>query len=163
MTIKYFIGLLLAGGVLISAAPASTAPAPEPRVEKIGFGVLAGFDYGDRADGSLPRGKKGFIPEGVRMYDGQRVELTGYIMPIDLDDKGIRSFALVKDQASCCFGQAPRINHWVYVTMKGTPLREADFDPHHVVGTLTVGEYFDQGFLVGIYRLSADRVVKAGP
>ncbi|MBK7689263.1 MAG: hypothetical protein IPJ35_09825 [Elusimicrobia bacterium] len=43
------------------------------------------------------------------------------MMPIDIDEHGVRSFAFVKDQGSCCFGQAPLINHWVYVTLKGGP------------------------------------------
>lgn len=122
---------------------------------------MSGFDYGDTLDGRFPRAKKGYIPEDVRALDGRIVELVGYVMPIDIDDQGIRSFALIKDQSSCCFGQTPRINHWVFVTIKGKALREIGFEPTRVVGTLKVGEFYDQGFLVCIYRLDADKVEKA--
>jgi hypothetical protein len=123
--------------------------------EKVGFDVLGGFDYIGKATG--PNGRvSGTIPEAVRALNGRRVELVGYIMPIDIDEKGVRSFALIKDQASCCFGQTPRINHWVYVTVKGRPLREIDFEPKRVVGTLTVGEYYEQGYLVCLYRMTGE-------
>ncbi|MBK8574275.1 MAG: DUF3299 domain-containing protein [Elusimicrobia bacterium] len=105
----------------------------------------------------------GTIPEAVRGLNGRRVEVVGYVMPIDIDDKGIRSFSLIKDQASCCFGQTPRINHWVYVTLAGRSLREIDFEPKRVVGTLTVGEHYDQGYLVCLYRMTGENRRKEPP
>jgi hypothetical protein len=64
---------------------------------------------------------------------------------------------------SCRFGQTPRINHWVYVTVKGKSLREIGFEPTQVIGTLMVGEYYDQGYLVCLFRLDAEKVTKAAP
>lgn len=139
-----------------------TAEVASP-AEKVGFDVLGGFDYEGKATGPNGRGVTGTIPEAVRALNGRRVEVAGYIMPIDIDERGVRSFALIKDQASCCFGQAPRINHWVYVTLKGRPLREIDFEPKRVVGTLTVGEYYDQGYLVCLYRMTGEMVGKEPP
>lgn len=77
-------------------------------------------------------------------------------MPIDINEKGVRSFALIKDQASCCFGQTPRINHWVYVTLTGKPLTEIRMEPYRVEGVLDVGEYYEGGYLVCVYRMTAE-------
>lgn len=143
--------------LLLAIPERGTAEVSSP-AEKVGFDVLGGFDYIGKATGPNGREAIGTIPEAVRALNGRRVELVGYVMPIDIDDKGIRSFALIKDQASCCFGQTPRINHWVYVTLKGRSIREIDFEPKRVVGTLTVGEYYDQGFLMCIYRMTGEIV-----
>lgn len=143
-------------GFFLASSPRGLAE-DSPPAEKIGFDFLGGFDYVVKAPGP---GGADSIPESVRALNGQRVELVGYAIPIDIDEKGIRSFALLKDQLSCCFGQAPRMNHWVYVTVKGKALREIGFEPIRVVGTLAVGEYYEEAYLICIYRLSADNVGK---
>ncbi|MBK9430656.1 MAG: DUF3299 domain-containing protein [Elusimicrobia bacterium] len=106
--------------LLLAIPEGGTAEVSSP-AEKVGFDVLGGFDYVGQSTGPNGREVTGTIPEAVRALNGRRVEVVGYVMPIDIDDKGIRSFALIKDQASCCFGQTPRINHWIYVTSRGDP------------------------------------------
>lgn len=68
--------------------------------------------------------KRGFVEtegkvdfqEDVKLLDGQKVLLKGYMYP-EKDTVGIRRFLLVKDSGDCCFGGQPKLTDMVHVVL----------------------------------------------
>jgi hypothetical protein len=154
------------GTVLVKAAPvnatgetpsieqADSPTSPEAAQEnskpvKVDFDLLGGWQF---VEGKTP------IPPKVRELDGKWVELTGYMLPIN-ETQNITRFVVIQSLWGCCFGQTPDVNHVIVVNME--PGKVVDFypDPVKIVGRFNVGETREEGFLVSIYQLEANRVV----
>ena len=126
-----------------SARPASFPPPPQGH-RALPWTALTDIDYeeGDR------------VPESVLALDGEAIALSGFL----LDGGYAHEFLLVQSMWSCCFGDPPAIHEAVVVRVEG----EADdawFDALvRVSGTLEVGEEWDDGYLLSIYRMRALRV-----
>lgn len=120
---------------------------------------LSGFDYPLSFDGTkatLPDGTEPTIPNSILRLDGQKVRLSGFMMPMQYDDTSVLSFLLLKDQQMCCFGMAPQINQFVTVGMT-IPIATLD-TPVTVYGTLQVGEVTnEQGQVLSLYRLAGHK------
>jgi hypothetical protein len=152
--------LLLLGAVRASdtLAAGKTVSSPEPAA--LGFEVLASFPYalpditGSSADSTAPKPE---IPAAIRDFHGRMVAVTGYMMPLQLEEGLARQFVLVRNLASCCYGMMPNLNEYVLVTM-GKGVRPVMDVPITVIGTLKVGETYEDGFLVGIYQLDGDKL-----
>jgi hypothetical protein len=146
-------------------------PAFENGYRVISFVILGGFNY--KATRETWRPKKRPLPgEGppthelpayVKALDGRRVKLQGFMMPIELDDQNVKSFAVLPHMASCCFGSAPKMNRWVFVTTDVHTVNKYDeYEsgiPVIVYGTLSVGEKNSEDIGTTLYRLKADTVV----
>lgn len=156
---------MLGSLLLLSAARASDTPGadkPAPSVEPValGFEVLASFPYalpditGAAAESTAPKPE---IPAAIRDFHGRVVAVTGYMMPLQLEEGLARQFVLVRNLASCCYGVAPNLNEYVLVTM-GKGVRPVMDAPITVFGTLKIGETYEDGFLVGIYQLDGDKL-----
>lgn len=143
------------GTVLIHDVPVTNAPAAArndgrlPHPIKVKFNLLGGWTY---TEGKTP------IPDKVRALDGKRVEITGFMMPIN-EPQRLTRFIVVQSLWGCCFGQTPAVNHVVVVTME--PGKVVNFYPDavRVTGVFSVGETREEGYLVSIYRLVGDTVV----
>jgi Uncharacterized protein conserved in bacteria len=93
----------------------------------------------------------------VKALNGQKVAVTGFMMPTAFDKNAVKSFLLMKDQAACCFGAVPKDNEFVDVEMNGEKgTRYMPDVPITVVGKLQVGEKF---LVNSVYRIEADNVV----
>lgn len=123
--------------------------------EGFSFDLLASYDYAEPA----PAAGSG-IPERVRAYEGERVTLVGYMLPIDFEQSGqVRGFFLMKDLASCCFGGAPRLNEFVDVKVpEGVDARYFPYEPVRVRGALKMGEARDGGRVSSLYQMTAELV-----
>ncbi len=93
------------------------------------------------------------IPDWAKAYGGQRVSVSGYVLPLRMKAGKTTEFLLLKDRGTCCFGPQAQINHFMRVSLK-----TKDFDPdlqaaYKVTGKLQVGEMYIQGYLTGIYRM----------
>lgn len=111
---------------------------------------LGNFDYDS---------DKGGIPEDVKKLSGCKIRLSGFMIPSDQADK-ITHFSLVPSLFSCCFGRPPQVQHTILVTCdKG---QSVSYTPDNVFveGTLTVNEKRDDGYVVSIFQVAADRVVR---
>jgi len=170
-------GTLLSAPVEKSAAttekkgPAPIAPsASNPDFLSVGFDTLGSFYYeipsndGETlklADPQLAR-PKDQIPAPVKALTGKKVAVQGFMVPVKVEKGATKQFLLVKDQSLCCFGRMPRMNEWVSVKMAGD--KSARFigdQPITVFGTITVGEEYEKGEVLSIFRMEADDV--AGP
>lgn len=56
------------------------------------------------------------IPESAKALDGQKVFIKGFVYPSS-QIEGIRTFLLVRDEGSCCFGGDPKITERIQVTL----------------------------------------------
>ena len=103
------------------------------------------------------------IPDEVKQIDGKKVAITGFMLPIDVDNGKVKRFLLLKSTMSCCFGVAPRINEVIYVESSKKQKIQSVMDmPITVFGKLSVGQQFREDLmLVGVYRLELDEVKRA--
>lgn len=101
------------------------------------------------------------LPGEIVALQGQRLQLAGYMMPIEVDGRKVLSFVLVRDQQLCCYGKMPAMNEWVFVRLeKG---REIDMNmdrPIVVKGTFEVGEDIEEGVVISLYRMVGDSVLE---
>lgn len=146
-------------------------PSPEPSAAEtagyrsIGFNLLSSFDYQldprwidgstNLADASARAME--LIPKNIVELDRARVAIRGFILPLRMDEGLAVEFLLVRDQNLCCYGVVPKINEWINVTSsRGVkPLLD---QPVTVCGELRVGDWRENGYLVSLYRLTAEKV-----
>ncbi len=98
------------------------------------------------------------IPTNLLALDHHPVSLEGFVLPLRLTNGLCTEFLLMRDQSMCCFGKLPRINEWVAVVAPAGFKAELD-RPQVVSGKFEVGDFREEGRLVGLYRLTADHVV----
>ncbi len=148
------------GSAVVTASLGRNANA----ILKLGFDTLASFPYRVRAGYPDPNSDRpGLvtdreIPRAIRDFDGRRAAVSGYVIPIRTQARGVTEFLLVRDQLSCCFGLSPEMNHWIHVTMPRSELRLKILQVVTVQGTLRVGELRKDGMIQSIYRMAAERV-----
>ena len=99
------------------------------------------------------------ISPQIQAMNGKKVEIQGFMLPLDMPDGNLRTFMLLKDQMACCYGNIPRLNEWVYVRVP----EKKKINIHQDVlitslGTLRVGAKFEGEVLTGIYHLDLDEI-----
>jgi hypothetical protein len=139
-----------------------------PGYRPISFGELAGFEFSLNsvalelgATNSTASGVVEQIPGTVRQLDGQRVALQGFLVPLRMDEGLAVEFMLLRDQTLCCYGKLPQVNEWVLVHAEGRGVKPDMDVPLTVCGRLEVGDQRDKGVFVGLYRLQAERIIRA--
>ena len=124
--------------------------APKPgEVLKMSIKELGNFEYDDQ--------KGGGIPSDVKQLNGSKVQLRGYMIPMDQAEH-ITQFALVPSLFSCCFGQPPQLQHTIVVSCpKG---KAVGYSPDEIVveGQLAVQEKRDDGYVVSLFEMTAGSV-----
>lgn len=166
---------LLAGLWLGSSAPlraeSVAEPVPKPvrvageELPALGFDFLAGYKYKtvDAGTGASPAEieaakKTDQVPAKVRAFDGQRVLLTGYMLPLTMTGGRSFKFVLMKDVNTCCYGATPSMNDYITVTMKpGAGAAVSQDVPVQVTGTLRIKQVYDSGYVVSLYTLEGER------
>ena len=99
------------------------------------------------------------ISPEIQAMDGKKVEIQGFMLPLDMSEGNLRTFMLLKDQMACCFGNIPRLNEWVYVRVPKKKKISAQQDVLITLfGTLRVGAKFEREVLTGIYHLELDQI-----
>ena len=153
----------------VQSANPAPVPVPAPgdsEYTTVTFDTLAGFFYlAPDADG-LPSeasaGRKNQIPAPIRAFNGKKIAVQGFMMPLKVEKGGCKAFLLVRDQGICCFRRTPRMNEWISVSMKGEQTARLITDqPITIFGTLSVGELIENGTVTSVYRLVADEL--SGP
>jgi len=103
------------------------------------------------------------VPEAVLALSGKRVTIMGYMLPIETDEsEQVHSFALMRDQASCCFGGQPKADEWIQVTMRpGKETTGEMYDLVAVGGPLKVLSESVQGRNDAVYAMDGEKLQKA--
>lgn len=149
-------GLMLSLATVLGAG--SLAAAQE--VLSVGFDKLASFEFVAPDDPSKAEAAEKQIPDTVRELDAKKVAVTGFMLPVKMEEGMVKEFLLVKDPMMCCYGAMPKVNEWVVVKMvgKGTPpLMDV---PITFEGQLEVGQIYEGGYLTGLYLLKGERRVE---
>lgn len=103
---------------------------------------------------ALMEGEQRF-PAAIAALDGERVELTGYMIPVEWQRRDVTEFMLVRDLLACCFGGAPQPDEWLHVSMEeGADSPYYPFVPVAVIGTFQIEGIDDgSGYAAGAYRM----------
>ena len=130
---------------------------------KVGFSFLSDYDYilPDPFAPNPPEVPEDQIPEDIQALSGKDILIVGYMMPVEVNKEGkVLSFVLVQDQSLCCFGVPPAINQWIGVEAgESGPMEFFSDIPIAVFGTFEVGEDMEDGYVISIYRMQAQRVI----
>jgi hypothetical protein len=93
----------------------------------------------------------------VTAYDGKRVRIPGFIVPLEFEGDGVTSFLLVPFVGACIHVPPPPPNQIIYVESKTPVVVTAAFDPITVTGTLEATALATELADVG-YHLAAEEV-----
>ena len=152
-----------------AATPAIPPPAPEVKIGgqslvQLGFEHLAAFPYEivDSASGATPAeveaaSKRDQIPAWIHIYDGKKIVLTGYMLPLLLDNGLTTKFVLMKDTNTCCFGATPRMNDYVVCQMSGAGVEATQDIPVQLVGVIHIAEKRENGYIVSLFTMDGEK------
>jgi hypothetical protein len=117
-----------------------------------------GFERVSFAELKSPLGAPDFPPPSAMELDGKKIFLKGYIHPTSLSSNAAKTFILVPDWATCCFGQQPPLTHMIEVRLKGDKFAQKSFRRHALAGTLQVRPYLKpvDGLQGVFYELDAE-------
>ncbi len=134
----------------------------------VGFELLSAFKYEVPEEGSagaVPKSTAvpavdpdGQIPAQVKAFNGRRVALKGFMLPLKVEGGLVTELLLMRDQSMCCFGTVPKINEWVAVKMTGTGVKPVMDQAVTLSGTIKIGAMRENGYLVGIYQMDGERL-----
>jgi hypothetical protein len=99
------------------------------------------------------------LTDKIRGLFGQKIKIRGYIHPSCPFRTGVKSFILVRDDQSCCFGPGAALYDCIIVNM--VPGRTTDYTlkPIAVEGVLTLREFKDlDGKHLAIYHMDGEAV-----
>jgi len=131
----------------------------EDLYEWIEFGFLTSFEYPDLVELDAQEAPPE-LPSDILELDGELIAIEGFMNPLAFDREGVSQFALVNDPLNCCFGATPQLNHWIDVTLpEDERTAYYSLDPVAVYGRLEVGESFEDGFVISLFRMRADHVL----
>ncbi|MEM8883114.1 MAG: DUF3299 domain-containing protein [Planctomycetota bacterium] len=127
----------------------------------LSFSKLSNYRY-VYPDPDEPPPEETQIPDSVEKLDGKKVAIRGFMLGVKGGEDGrVTEFLLMRDQSYCCFGIFPQMNEWIHVTMDEGMSAPNIFDlPATIYGTLSVGEEYDDGVLMSIYRVKYDKLVE---
>lgn len=155
---------------LTPAAKPEAAKSAEPKAEtggefmSVGFDKLSAFKYDvpeDTPDAKPNTDPDKQIPETVKAFDGKRVSLKGFMLPLKVEQGLVTELLIMRDQSMCCYGTVPKINEWVSVKMTSKGVKPVMDQAVTMQGKLKVGAIRENGYLVGIYQMDGESM--AGP
>lgn len=133
---------------------------------RVGFDKLSAFPYtivdvgtGASAQEIETTRKKDRVPDWIRIYHNQRVALTGFLMPLQMENGLAKKFVLMKDINTCCYGATPNMNDYVVVTMRGDGVRPLQDVPVELVGVLRVEEKYENGYVTSLFQLEGEKML----
>ena len=139
---------LAQGAAVKSSAPSSGSDHQDARFTRLTFDTLKSWTY---IEGKTP------LPDFIKKLNGKDVEMIGFMMPLS-EVKNITEFLLVPSLWGCCYGQPLAVNHIVVVKMPQGQTAKFFNDVIRVRGRFSVGETKQDGYLVSLYVLTAERI-----
>jgi hypothetical protein len=171
----------LAADPKVASQPAPSAPAPAgPSLATlegplatvsgyahIHFSQLAGFKFQPPSQpvpaGQPPPDVLAQVPAVIRKLDGRKVVLTGFMLPLKLENGFATEFFFLSSRSLCCYGVTPEINEWIHVKMRKEGLPAVQDVPVFLAGRLRVRAQWSDGYLSSLYELEGDGLLKAKP
>lgn len=148
--------------------PASTAPVKisveGEEMFAVGFDKLAAFEYTivDAATGATPEEiekakQRDQVPDWIKIYQDKRIALTGYLMPLQIENGLAKKFIMMRDITTCCFGNVPNMNEYVIVTMKSGGVKPIQDVPVVLTGIFKIEEKYENGYVVALYQMDGEK------
>ena len=180
-THRTFRTLTLACCVFTAAAAFAQTPPPAPAVDQtpqktkidgaelytLGFDKLSAFPYTiiDAGTGATTEEIKAAqtrdqVPAWIRLYHGQRVVLTGYMMPLLIENGVSKKFVMMRDVNTCCYGSVPNMNDYAVVTMK-TGIAVVQDVPVELIGTFRIDEKYEGGYVTSLFVMDGEKFLGA--
>lgn len=96
----------------------------------------------------------------ARQMNGKQIFVKGYIFPNSVSTKSFRTFIIVPDLATCCFGAQPPMTHMIQVNLTGDQLARYGFRKFKLAGTFNVEDTVAPatGTSGVCYTLTADQI-----
>ena len=129
---------------LIAAVLGLAAPNQEP--ERIGFAMLAGFDY---TEGMT-------LPAEVTKLDEKLVTIAGFMMREVAGSGPVEQFLLINEACGC--NGTPKLNEIVFCALPQGVSMDVKVGIVKVTGKLYVGEVKEDGVVLMLYTMDADKV-----
>ena len=130
----------------------------------VGFDQLSAFDYTivDAGTGATPAQiaeamKRDPVPDWIRFYQDKRIVLTGYLMPLQVENGRSKKFVMMKDVTTCCYGAVPNMNDYVVVAMKGDGIAVVQDVPVALIGVLHIEQKYENGYITALYQLAGEK------
>jgi hypothetical protein len=101
------------------------------------------------------------VPESIQQLDGHKVFIKGYVHPGVSGQGDVKTFVLVPDMGTCCFGGQPKLTDMVEVTLRDPNRIRYSTHKRNLGGVLKVSDQVRSvsgGLQGGIYQLDADYV-----
>lgn len=131
--------------------------AGKPEYQPISFYKLSSFEY--KQPKPNEENQPNSIPDGILALNGQKVSLSGFMLPYQVDNDGnVSEFSLNGNYDMCYFGAPVSVNEWVMVKMDGNLKVKYTHLPIKVSGTFEVGEEYKDGELLSLYRLRLEKL-----
>jgi len=111
----------------------------------------------DRAWMSGPAQQNSTPAPVVTALEGERVQIGGYVVPLDFDATKVKEFLLVPFVGACIHVPPPPANQIIYVKPAQPFEIKATFDPVYVTGKISVTPTFT-GLAETGYTIEADKV-----
>ena len=131
--------------------------------EVVSFDFLGGFPYKKLVvDPDNPKTPPlDQVPAEIKAMDGGRIEIRGFMAPYDLQDGRVSRFFLMGDIIACCYGRPLQPNELIECAAPdGRTFEYHKHVPIMVRGTLRVKEEIENGYVVGLYTLEPDDVIR---
>jgi len=155
------------------AAASKTSVAPkvaetDGEFAVVGFDKLSTFKYEvpddvvTNAPAAVLKDPDQQIPAAVKAYNGKRVSLKGFMLPLKVEGGLVTELLIMRDQSMCCYGAVPKINEWVSVKMTSKGVKPVMDQAVTLSGTLKVGAIRENGYLVGIYQMDGEKMNAPG-
>lgn len=144
-------------------APAATAAKGEDPKETLGIDFTKLSFVPDRDPVDAKTGQPRYadqLPENIKGYDGKKVRIRGFLVPVKMEGNEVREFLIVANQMSCCFGATPRFWEFVAAKATGDAVPNLMDRPLTFEGTLRVGDVYDNGYWTQLYTLECTAVGK---
>lgn len=113
---------------------------------KTSFAVLAGFDWTEGMQ----------LPDEVKKLDEKVVTVSGFMMREVPGGGPVQQFLLINDACGC--NGTPKLNEIVFCALPDGVTMEVKPGIVHVTGKLYVGEQKEEGVVVALYTIDADKV-----
>jgi hypothetical protein len=158
--------------IALAQTPPPAADVKKPLTVKIdgedlfavGFDKLASFEYtvvdagtGASAAEIEAAKKREQVPPWVRLYDGKRIALTGFLMPLKVENGLTTKLIIMRDITTCCYGNVPNMNEYVIVTMKGEGVKPIQDVPVVMTGVFRITEKYENGYLSSIFQMEGEK------
>ena len=122
---------------------------PAGTVAEVSIKEMGNFEFDPTKDAD--------VPADVKLLEGAKVKLNGYMWPMNQSDK-ITEFALVPSLTSCCFGAPPGVQHVVTCRAPGGKSVDFSVDEIYVEGIVHVRVKRENDYTSSIFEVDVTSV-----